>query len=91
MTNEKLADMPINMSNRRIRIHAVAMQLVADLDGRYVELHVVTDRGQTVAIACDNDSIFAVQRHIEQMAEQCPEIASWAESESPVAAAETAR
>ncbi|MDZ4736305.1 MAG: hypothetical protein SGJ07_08135 [Rhodospirillaceae bacterium] len=82
MIDENPANMPINMSARRIRINAAAMQLVADLDGRYVELHVITNTGQTVAITCGNDSIFAIQRHIEQMAEECPEIASWAAQES---------
>jgi hypothetical protein len=53
------------------------MQLVADLDGRYVEMHVVTDAGDAVAIACEKDSISAVQRHIEQMGRECPEISSW--------------
>ena len=53
------------------------MQLVADLDGRYVEMHVITDTGDAVAIACEKDSIFAVQRHIEQMGRECPEITSW--------------
>jgi len=53
------------------------MQLVADLDGRYVEMHVVMDTGQVVAIACEKDSIFAVQRHIEQMRRECPEVSSW--------------
>ncbi|MEX0810426.1 MAG: hypothetical protein WD044_17020 [Dongiaceae bacterium] len=81
MINENLANMPIDMSARRIRISAAAMQLVADLDGRYVELHVITSTGQTVAITCGNDSIFEIQRHIEQMAEECPEIASWAAQE----------
>lgn len=77
MNDQTPVRMPMPMSARRIRIRAVAMQLIADLDGRFVELHVVTDSGQTVAIACTNDSIFAVQRHIEQMAAECPEIASW--------------
>jgi hypothetical protein len=36
----------INIPPTRIRIRAVAMQLVADLDGHYVEM-------QTIAIACE--------------------------------------
>jgi hypothetical protein len=79
MFDQTAVKIPMPMSARRIRIRAVAMQLVADLDGRFVELHVVTDSGQTVAIACTNDSIFAVQQHIEQMAAECPEIATWSD------------
>jgi hypothetical protein len=67
----------MNASPTQIRFRAVAMQLVADLDGRYVEMHVITETGDAVAIACEKDSIFAVQRHIEQMARECPEISSW--------------
>ncbi len=67
----------MNASPMQIRFRAVAMQLIADLDGRYVEMHVVTDTGQTVAIACEKDSIFTVQRHIEQMGRECPEVSSW--------------
>jgi hypothetical protein len=67
----------INIPPTRIRIRAVAMQLVADLDGHYGEMHIVPDAGQTIAIACEVDSISAVQRHIERMSRECPEIATW--------------
>jgi hypothetical protein len=60
------------------RVRAVSMELAAYLDDRYVEMHIVTDTGKTIAVACDADSIFAIQRHIEQMGRECPEIASWA-------------
>jgi hypothetical protein len=67
----------MNSSSLQIRFLAVEMQLVADLDRRYVEMHVVTDTGQAVAIQYERGSIFAVQRHIEQMGRECPEILSW--------------
>jgi hypothetical protein len=67
----------MNASPTRIRFNTVAMQLVADLDGRCVEMHVITETGDAVTIACEKDSIFAVQRHIEQMGRERPEIASW--------------
>ena len=67
----------MNASPAEIRFRAVAMQLVADLDGRYVAMRVITDTGDAVAIECEKDSIFAVQRHIEQMGRECPEITSW--------------
>ncbi|MEX2202109.1 MAG: hypothetical protein WD711_11985 [Dongiaceae bacterium] len=74
--SNRTAAIALTESFGRIRIRAVAMQLIADLDGRYVELHVVTDRGQTLAITCDSNSIFAIQQHIEQLSEECPETAS---------------
>jgi hypothetical protein len=61
----------------RIRYRAVSMELAAYLDARYVEMHIFTDTGASIAIVCDKDSIFAVQRHIEQMRRECPEIATW--------------
>jgi len=59
------------------RYRAVSMQLAAHLDGHYVELHILTDQGGSIAIACPRNSIFALQRHIEQIGRQCPEIAGW--------------
>jgi hypothetical protein len=59
------------------RYHAVSMEFAAYLDGRYVEMHIVTDTGETVAVVCPRDSIFAIQRHIERIGQDCPEIASW--------------
>jgi len=61
----------------QIRYRAVSMELAAYLDGRYVEMHILADTGQRIAVACDKDSIFAIQRHIEQMGRECPEIATW--------------
>jgi hypothetical protein len=59
------------------RYRAVSMELAAYLDGRYVEMHITTDAGETVSVVCPRDSIFAIQRHIEQIGRDCPEIASW--------------
>jgi len=57
--------------------HAVSMELAAYLDGQYVEMRIATASGETIAVVCPRDSIFAVQRHIEQIGRDCPEIASW--------------
>ena len=61
----------------QIRYRAVSMELAAYLDGCYVEMHILSDTGQSIAVACDKDSIFAIQRHIEQMGRECPEISTW--------------
>jgi hypothetical protein len=66
----------------RIRYRAVSMELAAYLDAHYVEMHIVTDTGASIAVVCDRDSIFAVQRHIEQMGRECPEIATWKSPDS---------
>jgi hypothetical protein len=42
-----------------------------------VEMHILTDTGKSIVVACDRNSIFAVQRHIEQIGRECPEISSW--------------
>jgi hypothetical protein len=61
----------------QIRYRAVSMELAAYSDGRYVEMRILADTGQSIAVACDIDSIFAIQRHIEQMGRECPEISTW--------------
>ena len=56
---------------------AVSMELAADLDAHNVEMHILTGTGKTIAVICARDSIFAVQKHIEELSKACPEIASW--------------
>jgi hypothetical protein len=66
---------------RSIHYHAVAMELAAYLDDRYVEMRILTHTGTTIVVVCDRDSIFSVQRHIEQMGRACPEILTWSASQ----------
>jgi len=61
------------------RYRAVSMELAAYLDARNVEMHILTDTGETLTVVCPRDSIFAVQRHIEQMGRACPEIVTWSD------------
>jgi hypothetical protein len=68
---------------------AVSMRLAAYLDEQYVAMHILTDTGQTISVVCPRDSIFAVQRHIEQIGRQCPEIATWRRPDTHEASAET--
>ena len=67
----------MNTTATQVRYRAVSMELAAYLDGRYVEMHILTDTGETVSVVCNNDSIFSIQRHIEEMGRNCPEIATW--------------
>jgi hypothetical protein len=62
---------------KRIRYHATSMELAAYLDERYVEMRIHTHTGENIAVVCARDSIFAIQRHIEQMGRECPEISTW--------------
>jgi hypothetical protein len=59
------------------RYRATSMALAAHLDERYVEMRIVTDTGETLAVMCPRDSIFTVQRQIEKIGRDCPEIAGW--------------
>jgi hypothetical protein len=70
-------------SHPTARYRAVSMELAAYLDGRYVEMHILTDTGKTIAVACPRDSIFAVQRQIERIGRECPEIATWSRHSRP--------
>jgi hypothetical protein len=46
-------------------------------------MHILTDTGETIAVACPSDSIFAIQRHIDLLGHQCPEIATWGTRSKP--------
>lgn len=64
-------------SSHMVRYRAVSMELAAYLDEHCVEMHIRTDTGATISVACPTDSIFAVLRHIKQLGIECPEISSW--------------
>lgn len=66
-------------SQAGFRYRAVSMEFAAYLDAQNVEMHIVTDKGETIVIVCPRDSIFAIQKHIEQLAKACPEIATWSD------------
>ncbi|MGA3305182.1 MAG: hypothetical protein ABSC26_04135 [Stellaceae bacterium] len=72
----------MNLPHATVRYRAVSMELGADLDEHYVEMHILADTGKTIAVVCPRDSIFAVQKHIEQMGKACPEIATWSDDYS---------
>jgi hypothetical protein len=55
------------------------MEFAAYLDAHTVEMRILTETGQSIAIVCPRDSIFAIQKHIGQMRDECPEIATWSE------------
>jgi hypothetical protein len=61
------------------RYRAVYMELAAYLDAHNVEMRILTDTGKMIAIVCPRDSIFAIQKHIDEMAKACPEIATWSD------------
>jgi hypothetical protein len=64
-------------SHAPARYRAVSMKLAAYLDEHCVEMHILTDTGETIAVACPSDSIFAIRWHIERLGQQCPDIATW--------------
>lgn len=67
----------MSASHLPIRYRATSMELAAYLDEHCVEMHILTEGGQTISIACPTDSIFAVLRHIKRLGIDCPEIATW--------------
>ncbi len=64
----------------QFRFRAVSMELAAHLEERRVDMLIVTEDGTTLAIECGNDTILNVQRHIEQISRDCPQIASWGDA-----------
>ena len=69
----------MTVPHAQICYRAATMRLVAYLDEYRVEMHIVTEAGETIAVVCAKDSIFKVRRSIEQMAQECPEISTWGE------------
>jgi hypothetical protein len=72
----------INPAPLTDRYRAAAMELAVDLDACNVEMRIITGTGKAVVIVCPRDSIFAVQKHIEQIGRACPEIATWSDEYS---------
>ncbi len=62
------------------RYRAVSMGLAANFDEHCVEMHILSDTGEAISVTCPRNSIFAIQRHIEQLGARCPEIAGWGEA-----------
>lgn len=60
---------------------AVSMEFAAYLDTHTVEMHILTDSGQSIAVVCPRASIFAIQKHIGEICAACPEIATWSEDD----------
>ncbi|MBF0166839.1 MAG: hypothetical protein HQL45_04335 [Alphaproteobacteria bacterium] len=73
----------MSVSPAPTRYRAASMELAAYLDGKYVEMHIMTDDGEQLIIVCDKDSIFDIQRHIEQIGRDCPEILTWKKPVTP--------
>jgi hypothetical protein len=78
---ERTPAMTISLMPMRCR--AVAMEFAAHLDEQYVEMRVHTDKGKKIVVVCDKDSIFSIQRHIEQIGRACPEISTWKSTKGP--------
>jgi hypothetical protein len=49
----------MTIPHAQTRYHAATMELVAYLDEQRVEMHIVTETGETVAVACARDSKFS--------------------------------
>jgi hypothetical protein len=60
-----------------LRFLASSMELAAYLDGQYVEMHIATPDGSSVTVVCNRDSILKIERHIRDLAAECPQIGTW--------------
>lgn len=69
----------------QFRFRAVSMELAAHLDERRVDMLVIAADGTTVAIECEADTIVKVQRHIQALAEECPEVLTWGKRDKEAA------
>lgn len=60
-----------------LRFLASSMELAAYLDEQYVEMHIATPDGKRVTVVCNRDSILKIERHIRDLAAECPQIGTW--------------
>ena len=60
-----------------LRFLASSMELAAYLDEQYVEMHIATPDGSSVTVVCNRDSILKIERHIRDLAAECPQIGTW--------------
>jgi hypothetical protein len=61
----------------QLRFLASSMELAAYLDEQYVEMHIATVDGKHVTVVCNRDSILKIERHIRDLAAECPQIGTW--------------
>jgi hypothetical protein len=54
------------------RYCAIAMDVVADLDGGYVRAHIRTDTGKNITLICEGGRIPAIQSRIESLQHAFP-------------------
>jgi hypothetical protein len=67
----------LQTSTAPLRHRAIAMEFAAFLDEHCVEMRILTDAGEAITIACPSGSILEIQRQIDRLGSQCPEIATW--------------
>jgi hypothetical protein len=60
-----------------LRFLASSMELAAYLDEQYVEMRIATPDGKRVTVVCNRDSILKIERHIRDLAAECPQIGTW--------------
>lgn len=73
-----ISDVPAELAQAGpLRFLASSMELAAYLDEQYVEMHIATPDGTRVTVVCDRDSILKIERHIRDLAAECPQIGTW--------------
>lgn len=60
-----------------LRFLASSMELAAYLDEQCVEMHIATPDGTRVTVVCNRDAILKIERHIRDLAAECPQIGTW--------------
>jgi hypothetical protein len=60
-----------------LRFLASSMELAAFLDEQYVEMRIATKDGTRLTVVCDRNSILQIERHIRDLATECPQIGTW--------------
>lgn len=66
----------MNIRSMPTRYCAIAMDVVADLEGGYVRAHIRTDTGKNITLICEGSRIPAIQSRIESLQHAFPGLAA---------------
>ncbi len=67
----------MNNSATPRRYRAVSMELAAHSDSHLVEMRILTDTGEAIAIVCQRESIVSVQRNVAETGRVSADMAMW--------------
>lgn len=73
MNNEPNFNAGFQHSNMPKRLRAISMQIVNDIEEQHVELHILTDRGDSLVVSCPKLAINVTHGGLRRSIENGPD------------------